>query len=56
MLLRSLQSINQLYIKYTENTLLIYDDDDDDNGIIVVIVIADSDDSDLRIKKKFSFK
>ena len=31
MLLRSLQDISQSHIKYTENTLLIYDNDDSSN-------------------------
>ena len=54
MLLRSLQSISQLYIKYTENTLLIHDDND--GIIVIVVIIIVHHNSDLRIKKKFSFK
>ena len=55
MLLRNLQNISQLYIKYTESTLLIYNNDN--NGITAVIIVAvNNDDSNLRIKKKFSFK
>ena len=42
-LLRSLQDTNQLYIKCTENALLIYDNDDDDSNIIVVIVVINND-------------
>ena len=45
MLLRSLQDINQLYIKHTENTLLTHDNDDNDsNGIIVIIIVDDNND------------
>ena len=44
--LRSLQDINQLYIKCTENASLIHDDDDDDNNSGIVIIIINDDDND----------
>ena len=51
--LRSLQDINQSYIKYTENALLIYDDDNDSNSnIIVVVVVNDDDDNDFENEEK----
>ena len=55
MLLRSLQIISQLYIKYIENALFICNNDDNDIITIIIIAVADSND-DLRIKKKLSFK
>ena len=55
MLLKNQQNINQLHIKCTESTLFIYDNND--NSITAVIIIAVSNNnSNLRIKKKFSFK
>ena len=51
MLLRSLQDINQLYIKYIENASLIYDDDDDDSNSIIVIII-DNDGNDFKNEEK----
>ena len=51
MLLRSLQNINQLYIKCTENALLIYDNDDDSNSSVIIVVI-DDDSDDFKNKEK----
>ena len=44
MLLRSLQDINQPYIKCTENALFIHDDDDDGSSIVVIVVVVSDDD------------
>ena len=55
MLLRSLQNINQSYIKCTENTLLIHSNDDDDIITVIIVAVTDND-SNLKIKKKLSFK
>ena len=53
MLLRSLQNINQLYIKYTENALLIYNNDNNNNNVIVIIVIIiNSSDNSFKNKEK----
>ena len=51
-LLRSLQDISQLYIKCTENTLLIHDDNDNDSSVIIVVVINDDNDSNFKNKEK----
>ena len=51
--LRSLQDTNQSHIKYTENTLLIYDNDDDNgNNSIVIVIINDSNNDDFKNKEK----
>ena len=52
-LLRSLQDISQLYIKYTENALLIHNNDNNnDNVIVVIIIIIISDNDNFKNKEK----
>ena len=53
MLLRSLQNISQSHIKCTENASLTHNNN---NDIIIIIVAVVNDNSNLKIKKKFSFK
>ena len=55
MLLRNLQNTNQSYIKCTENALIIYNDNNNNITAVIIIAVSNSD-SNLRIKKKFSFK
>ena len=52
MLLRSLQDINQPYIKYTENTLLIYDNNDDNSDDVIIIIVVISDDGGSNFKNE----
>ena len=51
-LLRSLQDINQLHIKCTENALFIHDNDNSGNNVIIVIIIVISDDDDSSFKNE----
>ena len=46
MFLRSLQNINQSYIKCTENASLTHDNDDDSNNDDVVIVVINDNSND----------